>query len=232
MKRIILAIAILSLIVPFVSEAQEYEISREHTGVTNRLSFGINAGVGQNYNGYRLNPDDYGFNYFEGDMHFTGGINVSYFVTDWLRPRFEFRYSEIKYGLNWSKEFADFDKTITKLYHLNYNLNFDILLIDRPYFQFFVSPGLVSEFIVDELSRTYLADGTNNVNNYYVVTQQYSEETAGANLSLIAKYKITEDLGLTVTPGYNFYFKNYLPSNDLNYSRLLFNVGFEYSLPF
>ncbi|MCA1758474.1 MAG: hypothetical protein LC658_01780, partial [Bacteroidales bacterium] len=71
-----------------------------------------------------------------------------------------------------------------------------------------------------------------NIDNYSAVTQQYSEEIAGLNLSLIAKYKFNENLGLTLTPGYNYYLKKWLPDNDKNYTRTLLNIGVEYSFPF
>ena len=224
MKKIILVILNLIFLIPAATMSQEIEKSN--------LSFGLNFGVGQNINGYRMTPDKYNFNYYEGDVHFTSGINVGYFASEKFRPRFEFRYSEMKYGLNWSEQYSEFDRTETKLFVLNFNLNFDYMLLNTNKFQLFVSPGIVSEFIKDRQHRNYLTDGTNNIKNYSVVTQQYSEEIAGLNLSLIAKYKFNENLGLTITPGYNYYLKKWLPSNDKNYTRTLLNVGIEYSIPF
>jgi hypothetical protein len=227
MKKTFFAIITLVLINSITSSAQESEKSK--------LSFGINGGIGQNKNAYRMNPETYttyNHQYYEGDIHFTMGINIGYFISERFRPRFEFRYSEMKYGLYWDENYPQFDRTETKLFTLNYNLQFDYLMVNTNRFQLFISPGLVGEFIVDSQNRNYLTDGSKNLDNYSAVTQQYSEEIAGLNLSLIAKYKFNENLGLTLTPGYNYYLKKWLPSNDKNYTKTLLNIGVEYSLPF
>ncbi|SHE45290.1 Outer membrane protein beta-barrel domain-containing protein [Mariniphaga anaerophila] len=227
MKKIFLSLIIVTSLISLSVTAQEGEKSR--------LSFGFNAGVGQNHNAYRMNPETYArynHEYYEGDLHFTTGINVGYFITKRLRPRFEFRYNEFKYGMTWDEDYPQFERTETKLYTLNFNLQFDFMMLNTDRFQLFISPGLVGEFVKDRLNRNYLTDGSNNIYNYTAVTQQYSEEIGGLNLSLIAKYKFTDNLGMTVTPGYNFYLKKWLPGNDKNYTRSLFNVGVEYTLPF
>jgi len=227
MNKIVFIILNLIIFIPGVIVAQESEESK--------LSFGLNMGVGQNNNAYRMNPESYArynHQYYEGDLHFTTGINIGYFISERFRPRFEFRYSEMKYGLFWDENYPQFDRTETKLFTLNYNIQFDYLLLNSRSFQLFISPGLVGEFIVDYYNRNYLADGSKNLDNYSAVTQQYSEEIAGLNLSLIAKYKFNENLGLTLTPGYNYYLKKWLPSNDKNYTRTLLNIGVEYSFPF
>jgi hypothetical protein len=169
------------------------------------------------------------FFYYEGDIHFTSGINVSYFVTRRIRPRLEFRYSEMKYGQLWSETYPDFDKTTSKLNTLNLNLNIDILALGMEKFQLFVSPGIVTEFNTNYTYRTYLADGNSNMKNYNLLSDEYRGSIAGANISLIFKYKFDEHLGLVIIPGYNYYFRDFVDSNDKMYTRMLLNLGVEYT---
>ncbi len=195
-----------------------------------KVYLGLNTGLGQTFNGYRL--DSYNdFSFYEGDVHFTCGAYFSMFVTEKLRPRLEFRYSEMKYGVNWSDVYPDFDYTETKLSVINLNLNIDILMVNKNKFQIFASPGLVSEFAPKSLSRTYRADGTSSLTNYSVINPEdyYRSSTAGANFSFIAKYKINEYLGITATPGFNYYFQGFTSSNDKAYMKGLLNFGIEYT---
>ena len=233
MKKIILIVLNLSFII-YGANSQESTKSKVTESEKGKLTFGFNMGVGQNTNGYRLSSDSYGFDYYEGGIHFTSGINASVFVTDRLRPRLEFRYSEMKYGQYWSDTYPDFDKTTVKLNTLNLNLNLDILALSLNKFQLFVSPGIVTEFNINYTCRNYLidgADGDTNMKNYNIITDdlQYPSSIAGANISLIAKYKIDEHLGFVLIPGYNYYFKEFVSSNDKKYTRQLLNFGVEYT---
>lgn len=228
MKKIILIVLNLCVII-YSANSQESTKSKEIESEKGRLTFGFNMGVGQNINGYRLSTDNNGFSYYEGDIHFTSGINVSYFVTGRIRPRLEFRYSEMKYGQLWSDIYPDFDKTTTKLSTLNLNLNIDVLALAGKKFQLFVSPGIVTEYNTSSTYRTYLADGDSNMKNYNLLTDEYPGSIAGANISLIVKYKFTDHLGVALTPGYNYYFKEFVSSNDEKYTRQLLNFGIEYT---
>ncbi|MFA5330384.1 MAG: hypothetical protein WC384_21505 [Prolixibacteraceae bacterium] len=226
MKTVILMILNFLLILP-AALSQESNTTQESN--KSKVSFGFNIGGGQNSNGYRLTPDDYGFEYYEGDALFTTGLNVSMFVTERLRPRFEFAYSEMKYGLIWGDSYTNFDKTVTKTMNLNLNLNLDYLVLNGKKFQLFFSPGIVTEYVVGSTHKNYHTDGTTNMNNYNPITDQYPKSIAGANFSILAKYKLTEHVGLTVTPGYNYYFRKYVTTNDKPYTRSLLNFGVEYT---
>jgi hypothetical protein len=220
MKTVILMILNLLLILP-VAMSQESNKSK--------ISFGLNFGGGQNSNGYRLTPDSYGFNYFEGGILFTSGINASVFVSEKLRPRLELSYSEMKYGLDWGSKYTDLEQTITKTMNLNVNLNLDYLVLDKNKFQLFLSPGIVTEYVIGETHKNFRSDGTTNMNNFTIITDQYPKCIAGANFTILAKYKLSEHLGLTVSPGYNYYFRKYVKVNDKSYTRSLLNFGVEYT---
>ncbi|MDP2890700.1 MAG: hypothetical protein Q8P34_17265 [Bacteroidota bacterium] len=220
MKTVILVIVNFLLILP-AAKSQESNKSK--------ISFGYIIGGGQNSNGYRLTTDGHGFVYSEGGILFSTGINTSFFVTERLRPRLEFTYSEMKYGMDLSGFNSDFYKSVTKTMNLNVNLNFDYLVLNKNKFQLFLSPGFVSEFVVGRTHKNYFTDGTVNFANYNVFTQQYPSAIAGANFSILAKYKLNEHFGLTLTPGYNYYFRNYMSVNEKAYTRALLNFGVEYT---
>lgn len=226
MKTVILMILNFMLILS-VATAQENDKAQKSNKY--KISFGFNIGGGQNSNGYRLTTDENGFSYYEGGILFTSGINTSVFVTERLRPRLQFSYSEMKYGFNWGNNYSNFDKTLTKTINLNLDLNLDYLVINSNKFQLFLSPGIATEYVIGNTHKNYHTDGSTNMNNFSIVTDQYPSYIAGANFSILAKYKLTEHIGLTVTPGYNYYFRKYLRVNDKAYSRSLLNFGIEYT---
>ena len=226
MKTLFLIFVNLSLILS-VATAQEYKVTE--TSNKSKISFGFNIGGGQNSNGYRLTTDAAGFNYFEGGILFTTGINASMFITEKLRPRIEIAYSEMKYGFDWGDSYTTLDNTLTKTMNLNLNLNLDYLVINKNKFQLFLSTGIVTEYVMGSINRNNHYDGTANFNNYSIITEQYPKSIAGANFSILAKYKLTENFGFTVTPGYNYYFRKYVTDNDKAYSRSLLNFGVEYT---
>lgn len=230
MKKLILIVLNMLLVFTTVmSQETKSEKTDFYKSEKGKFYIGYNAGVGQSINGYRTTSDLEGFNYYEGDLHFTTGIELSYFATGWIRPRLQFRYSGTGYGMNWPEKYSVFDKTEVKLSTLNLNLNVDFLVLAAEKFQVFFSPGLVGEFNVSDSYRTYLADGTKNSNSYNIIDPQYRESIGGANFSLIAKYKLNENIGFTLMPGYNTYFKKFVDVNTENYSKMLFNVGVEYT---
>jgi len=235
MKTVILIILNLVLLMPIAmsqeSKSGESKSKESKSEESNKFkfSFGFNAGVGQNKNGYRQNPDKYDFTYYEGGTHFTSGINTSIFVTNRIRPRLEFRYSEMKYGFNWSDTYPQFDRTEIKLNTLNLNLNLDFLVIDKTKFQLFLSPGIVTEYVVGKSNKNYLVDGTSNSNNYSLITDQYPSSIAGANFSVLAKYNFNENFGITMAPGYNYYFSSFVTGNEEHFTRSLLNLGLEYT---
>lgn len=227
MKTTILMIFNLLFILP-AALSQESDLTPESN--KSKVSFGFNIGGGQNSNGYMSTIDENNFSYYEGDVLFTTGINASVFITERLRPRLEFAYSEMKYGQKWGDDYASqLEKTITKTMNLNLNLNLDYLVVNRNKFQLFLSPGIVTEYAVDETHKNYHTDGTTDMRNYSIFIDQYPSCIAGANFSILVKYKFTEHLGITVTPGYTYYFRKFVASNDKSYTRSLLNFGVEYT---
>jgi len=230
MKKFILVVLNMFLVF-YTVMSQETESEKTNFYKTEKGKFyiGYNAGIGQNSNAYRLTSDTEGFSYYEGDTHFTTGLELSYFATGWIRPRLQFRYSGTGYGMYWPDKYADFDKTDVRLSTLNLNLNVDFLVFSKEKFQLFLSPGLVSEFNVSHSYKNYATDGDTSSSSYNIFSEQYRESIAGANFSLIAKYKLNKNFGFVLMPGYNTYFKKYVDANDKNYSKKLLSFGVEYT---
>jgi len=230
MKTVILVILSIFLILPVArSQNNLLPVAKSQDSKKFKLTFGYTIGGGQNSNGYRLTHDEQGIVYSEGSILFSTGINTSVFVTEKLRPRLEFTYSEMKYGMALSSLNSDLYKSTTKTINLNVNLNLDYLVLDKNKFQLFLSPGIVTEYVVGRTQKNYFTDGTTNFKKYNVFTQQYPSAIAGANFSILAKYKLNKHFGVTLTPGYNYYFRKYVTVNDKTYTRALLNFGLEYT---
>lgn len=225
MKTVILGVLSFFLILP-VAKSQD---SNKQDSNKFKFSFGYIIGGGQNSNGYRLTPDEQGIVYSEGGILSSTGINASVFVTERLRPRLEFIYSEMKYGVDLSSLNSDFYKSITKTMNLNINLNLDYLVLNKSKFQLFLSPGIVTEYVVGRTQKNYFTNGTINFKKYNTLPKEYPSTIAGANFSILAKYKFNEHFGFTLTPGYNYYFRKYVRVNDKAYTRALLNIGLEYT---
>lgn len=230
MKTVILVILSFFLILPAAkSQDSKLPIAKSQDSNKFKISLGYNIGGGQNSNGYRLTPDAYGIVYSEGGILSSTGINASVFVTEKLRPRLEFTYSEMKYGVDLSGLNSDFYKSLTKTMNLNVNLNLDYLVLNKSKFQLFLSPGIVTEYVIGTTHKNYFTDGTINFKSYNILTEEYPTVIAGANFSILAKYKLNEHFGFTLTPGYNYYFRKYVLVNDKAYTRALLNIGLEYT---
>lgn len=228
MKTAILIVLSFLLISTSV-RSQESSDTKTTESNLSKFSFGFTIGGGQNSNGYRSTPDSNNFTYSEGDILFTTGVNASLFVTEKLRPRLSFTYSEMKFGLNWGANYPDFEKTITKTMNLNIDLNLDYLVVNTTKFQLFFSPGIVTEYSIGNTHKNYSTDGDINFRDYSIFTDPYPTAIAGANFSILAKYKLNEHVGFTLTPGYNYYFRKFAAGNDKAYTRTLLNFGVEYT---
>lgn len=198
-----------------------------------KVTVGINWGYNHNINGFRLSEDSNGNTYHGINSGFSLGTDFGIPLSRRIRTRIGLRYSEMKYGMNWDgpvSSTSDFTETVTKLYNFDLNLHFDYLFISRKHLQLFISPGLMSEFVMDADYRNEKTDGTHNFNKYTESTQQYPKSLAGGNLSFLAKYKINRYMGLTFSPGYTHYFRKFTLSNNKPFQRLNFNVGLEFTL--
>ncbi|MFT3738744.1 MAG: outer membrane beta-barrel protein [Breznakibacter sp.] len=193
------------------------------------VTLGIRYGLGSNSNAYRFVPEisDY---YLTGkDPIVTCGADLGISLSQKWRTRIECNYVGYSYGMTWQKG-STFDKTDVKVFNVDLNLKFDYRLLHANRFRLYVSPGFVSEFVVDSEYRNTFADGSSNYKKYNVVTDDHRDGYYGANLGLLMKYNVAKWLALKLDGGYIQFFQKYHADNDKSYSRLDFNAGVELKL--
>lgn len=206
-----------------MSQDSEIDFERKY------FSIGINSGVSENLNGYRTTIDKKGFTYYGVNPHSSFGVDGGLYISRKMRARFEVRYREIEYGMNWPDEYADYNKTIAKLSTLNFNAHFDYSLLAVNKFEVYISPGITTEYVLKDKFKNTLANGDTNSKNYNVLLESYNQKIAGGNISLLAKYSALKYVDITLTPGYTYFFQNFVVTNDEPYQRLSLNLGLEVS---
>ena len=223
MKKILFVL--LSVIITFVQvKSQEEEDSEKY-----RFSIGLTGGIVQNINAYRTLADGEGFTYYGDDLAYSVGLDMGLFVTNKIRTRLELKYLEMEYGMDWNYTNSDFYKTTTSLFNVDVNLYCDYLALSLEHLQLFVSLGIINEFVYTHEFKNILSDGEVNYKSYNVLSNQYPETISGGDISLIVKYKINNNIGITLNPGYTYFFRKFVRDNDDPYQRTNVNLGVEYT---
>jgi hypothetical protein len=204
--------------------AQEIDISIDH-----RFSVGINGGIGYNSNAYRFDTDNNGFTYYSLDKNYSYGGYLGFLITKKIKARLELGFYQMSYGMNWNMQNSDFYKTETTLSYFTSKLSVDYLFLSGRKFQFFASPYLTSELLTDCENYNIFIDGSSNYKTYNLITKQYPKSILGLGASILAKYKVTEKIGVTLSTYYTYYLRNFVRANDKPYQRIGLNMGVEYS---
>ncbi len=205
--------------------SQEKDLSKEY----NNITFGLKGGLGYNVNGFRSAIDDAGFTYYDMNPNYKTGIEFGVFATQKLRIRTFIGYNEMRYGIDGNNIKENLDYSEVKMYGFNWEINLDYCFSDKEKIDFFASPGLVADFVSSSEHKNYLTNGDINYNNYNYFTDQYPSKAVGANLSLIARIKIVDNIYMSLTPEYTLFFKKFTAGNDGMYQRLNLNLGVEYN---
>jgi hypothetical protein len=221
MKKIFILLCAIIPLIAYNQENQESEI--DHS-----VYVGLNGGVDYNFNGYRLIPDENGFNFFAIDPHLNLGLNIGVMVTKRFRPALEFKYLTMSYGMDWDDYNSIFDETITKLRNFDLSLHLDYFLLLNKKFQIGLSPAIKSEFVFNsKYIRKDLDGDTENV-SYNFIDDEYSKSLIGGALSAILKYNVNDRVGITLIPEYTMFFRNFVRDNDKRYQRASVNLGVEF----
>ncbi len=192
----------------------------------NKLTIGVFSGYQHNFNAYISTPDD-NFTYDEKNGGFTYGAEVGYFISKRFRPRLKLGYNQSSFYAYWLR--SNITKTKVKSQKFELDLNFDYLILNKSNFQFFVSVGAVSEYLANVRYKNYEDDGDTNTNNYDEISESYPTSNFGANFSFIAKIKLMDNMSLNISPGYNYYLKEFISSNSDPYHKFTGNVGLEWT---
>jgi hypothetical protein len=199
---------------------------------------GMNTGIDYNVNAYKLDANKFG-NTFYGENNkklYNLGIDFGMMVTNRFRPRIEIKYVKMAYGVYWkentlfNKNGSEIVETKVGIFNGNLNLHLDYMAINTNKFQAFISPGLKYEFLADKEMENIFKDGTKSFNEHNEVYDQYPKKVAGGSMTMILKYNITKNIGLTLTPEYTLFFREYLEDNDKLYQRFSCFIGLEYKL--
>ncbi len=230
MNKFLLALTLTFTTYSLVFSQEEKE---EKTKDFNHISVAIVGGLGHNINGYRTRADEHGLTFNGKTPNYACGIELGLFATKNFRIRLYGGYNNMKYGVDYNDvaAYSNYKSTIAHLHYIDVNVNLDFGLYSGEKLSLFLSPGLTSEYFIDELFVTTLANGSISQKNYTFLEEEYPTETIyGGNISLIARYKLMDQLYLTLTPGYTlFLYDKFSPANHEPYQRMNLNLGIEYT---
>ncbi len=228
MQRISLLLLVL-VVIPFVVSAQSVtEGSSEYKA--GDFFIGISSGVDINMNAYRT-PETNGFKFEKKGPRYNFGFDLGVMATKRLRPRFEMKYVRVAYGQDWpgsSTGGTTYEYTTTKVNYLDLNMHLDYLLWGaKSNLKVFLSPGIKTEYSMGARYRTTKSDGDHTKKKFNVLDEYFPHSIAGAACSMIFKYDLNENMGITFTPEYTKFFRPFQYVNTNKYQRLSFNVGIE-----
>jgi hypothetical protein len=190
----------------------------------NEVFLGINFGIDYNMNAYGSTPNTTeNYEYYGIKPQYNFGIDGSFKLTRRIRPRVEFRYVNVKYGIDMTNANSPSTAghTVVNVSYFGFNWHVDYLFIDTKKFQAFVSPGLKLEF----KSQTNLSTG-----HWNTIELRHPKSIAGGALTMIFKYNITPRFGLTLSPEYTYFCRRFAAGNDKQYQRVSTNLGIEFRL--
>jgi hypothetical protein len=220
----------LIVLMPLTSNAQESVVANAKKNSDYASNFGINSGVDNNINAYRLYPNSEGNNFYKVSTHYNIGIDYGWMVSKKFRPRIELKYVKMSYGVGWDNaNISSIKESIVNLYNFDINFHMDYLLLNANKFQLFVSPALKWEFNIAREEKNLKYDGSDNWASYNGIISENPRNLIGGAVSTILKYNIIKNIGITLTPEYTLFFRNFIKSNSKCYQRTSVNFGVEFN---
>lgn len=233
MKLITLACAL--LILPIFCNAQETDSAdkKVETNVDNgKLFFGLSSGVDYYQNAYRETPTTT-FTFEEKGPRYNINFEAAYMVNDRFRPRVQIGYHRQVFRQNWiSVTTSEAMKyTDVRINYMDLNFMADYLVTGKnAKFQTFVSTGIVTEYKVGYSYYITKNNGEHTSINFSEIGTYFPKCSAGWQSALIFKYKLNNLMGITLSPGYNMYFRKYVTENSNAYQRFNLNLGIEINI--
>lgn len=221
---------ILLVLIPITVSAQDADTTKAKKSNDYSFTFGINYGIDNNINGYPLNPNSEGNNFYKGNSHYSLGLDYGWMASKKLRPRIEVRYVKMSYGVGWDNaNITTINESVINLYNFAVALHADYLLLDATKFQLFLSPGLKWEINVDSEEKNLFKNGDISWANYNDLLSGNTRNFFGGSVSAILKYNIIKNIGITLTPEYTLFFNNFVPANNKSYQRASVKAGVEFN---
>jgi hypothetical protein len=216
---------------PIVTNAQETVVVNTKDKISYASTIGINGGINNDINAYRLNDNSFGNNFYSGKSHFNFGLDYGMMISKKVRPRLELKYVQMSYNVGWNNaNIPTIKESVVNLHNFDINFRLDYMLLDSKKFQMFISPALKWEFNLNREEKNTRYDETYNWAKYNGIITENSKNLLGGGLAAILKYNVTKNIGLTVTPEYTLFFRNFVRTNDKCYQRTSINFGLEFNI--
>ena len=190
-----------------------------------RFTVNLNGGFDFNSNKY-YNAN--GYSKFEnGQNDFNFGLDLGFRFSKLVRARIEVRYTELSYGQRPTSP-ADILETEMTLSNMDINPRLDFHFYTYKKFDFYLSPGLRFEYIVNSNQKSEKSDGTISRRNY--ISTDYNDRYSGFIGGAIVRYNLTKRLGFTFAPDYTIFFNHIYEQSDKTMQRFNANLGVEFVL--
>lgn len=217
-------------VIPFMVNAQNVTEEDYHYD-RGDVFIGFSSGIDMNRNAYRTSETN-GFRFYEKNPRYNLGFDLGVMATERLRPRLEMKYVRLTYRQEWlgwsSLSYTTPKYTNTRVNYLDLNLHLDYLLLGKnSKIKVFLSPAIKTEYAVGASYKTKKTDGDVTKKRFSDLEEYYPHSIAGAACSMIFKYDLNESMGLTFTPEYTTFFRQFQRVNTCGYQRISFNIGVE-----
>jgi hypothetical protein len=224
MKRKGIYLAFIALL-PLIAYSQEVEV-KNYT-----YTVGAYLGIDKNINGYRMIENAYNNTFSaSGITSWNFGFDYGYMINSKLRPRIQAKYFQMRYNANWDNaNLEDLSQSTVYLFCGSANLRLDYLFFNSPKFQAFLSPALKWDFVIDREVKNIRPDGTHNWRSYNDIIDENPRSIMGGAVGALFKYNVTKNIGITVSPEYTYYFRNFVRVNDKSYQRMSISAGIEFN---
>jgi len=187
---------------------------------------GISGGYDSNMNHM------YGLtNYSNSTPDFSLGVDWSFlFLNEDLRVRIGLGYSNLSFNQKYTYESSNplsVERTNYVFNNMNITPRVDYRLLKLGNFDLYASVGLQFEFLLAKYEGTFLQNGSYDDSEFF--NKANSKSYLGAIGGLIFKYNINENIGITLSPDYTYYFDEFIPlENELDFQRASLKIGLEW----
>ncbi len=193
---------------------------------TGSVSGGYNFDINSYYNenGYKK--------YENANIDFNVGIDAGFRFSKLVRLRVEMRYSENSYGRKMISSSTGEEvnyRTESTLNNLDINPRLDFRVFSFNKFDFYLSPGIRLEYVLNQNQNSYKPDGSSSNRNNYIKTN-YNNSLSGAVGGVLMRYNVNKRVGITFAPDYTIFFNKLYDSSDKTMMRINANIGVEFVL--
>jgi hypothetical protein len=200
------------------------------TKKTSPITLGVNGGIDYNFNTYYTGvpyPDKYVI-----APTYNAGVDFGLRLSSKCRFRVDLRYSTMAFGANYDASEAT--ATTPKkfdfwMYRLGFGIRLDYRFLTIHKLDVLFTPGLTFEYRLYDYEKATYANGDEKSSNYLNNKKKdYTHTLSGATAGLIFRYNLNDHWGITLSPGYTYFFKKLYSQNAANLQRVTINLGAEW----